>query len=184
MSKIFVRFLAVVLMLGATSCIVVDVKKAGAFKEPLEYNNRDTVYVDIPAGISNKEGAKFFGEKDGSKIALHHLGRCGSGISLSGIMIPIVPWLLFNTCEERGFDVMASYYADTLGITLQLHYNNLTRDPYIENGSIKFKIGNFSEFKKAPDKSLILHKRNPDGTIFTKELPFDWKIVTEVSGGL
>ena len=163
---------------------MVDIKGAGAFKEPLKYDNRDTVYIGIPAGIFDEKGAKFFGEKDGSTIALRFLGRCGSGISLSGIMIPIVPWPLFNKCEKDGFYISTRYYLNTIGITLQLHYNGITYDPYIDNGSVKFKIPNFSIFKKATDKTLIIHKKQPDGTTWTRELPFDWKIVVEVTGGL
>jgi hypothetical protein len=179
------KFLTMVFLLsGLDGCAVVDIKGAGVFKDPIKYDKRDTVYVDIPAGIFDEKGAKFFSENDGSIIVLHFLGRCGSGISLSGIMIPIVPWPLFNKCEEDGFYIATRYYLDTIGVTLQLHYNGTTYNPYIENGSVKFKIENFSAFKRATDKSLILHKRKPDGTIFTKELPFDWKIVVEVSGGL
>lgn len=174
----------IILITSISSCIVVDIKSAGVLKDPIKYDNRDTVYVDIPVGVFDEKGAKSFSVKDGSTIALHFLGRCGSGISLSGIMIPIVPWPLFNKCEEDGFYIATRYYLNTLGVTLQLRYNRLTYDPYIDNGSVKFKISNFSAFKKAKDKTLIIHKRKPDGTMWTKELPFDWKIVVETKGGL
>ena len=179
------RFLVTaILLVSLSGCIVVNIKKAGVLKDPIRYDNRDTVYVDIPAGVFDAKDAKSFGVEDGSTVRFHFLGRCGGGISLSGIMIPIIPWPLFNNCEEDGFYIATRYYLSTIGITLQLRYNNITYDPYIDDGSVKFKISNFSEFKKAEDKTLIIHKTKLDGTIWTKELPFDWKIVTEVTGGL
>ena len=115
------------------------------------------------------------------------MGRCGGGVSLSGIMIPAIPKFLFNKCEEKGFFIASKSLLDTILVNLQLKYNDRIYDPYFDindNGSIKFKIENFSSFKSATDKTLIIHKRNPDGTMWSKELPFDWKIVVEVSGGL
>ena len=182
----FNKFLAMMLLLvSLCSCIVVDIASSGVFKKPIIHDSEHTaVHIDIPNGIFDKEGAKFFGEKDGSKIVFHFLGRCGNGISFSGIIIPIFPWLFFNKCEEDGFYISTKYYLGTIGVQLQLRYNGITYDPYIDNGSIKFKISNFSAFKNAKDKTLIIHKKKPDGTMWSKELPFDWKIVVSVVGGL
>jgi len=176
-------------MAAATSCIVVDVRGAGKFKEPIKHNNRYSVaYIDIPLGTRGYD-LRYLDreEKDGSKIGFTYLGSCGGGgMSFSGIMLPIIPipYYRTNTCEKDGFRVSSKTITDTLGITIQLHYNNKTYDPYIDNGSVKFKIPNFSEFKSATDKTLILHKIKPDGTMWTKELPFDWRVVVEISGGL
>lgn len=185
-NKIFKTFAILASLLATSSCIHVEIKGAGVFKEPLKHEGKWYVAsVDVPPGLYGKyaDSVRKNGE-DGSKVAFRHIGECGAQLSFTGVMIPIIPFWLPNFCESKGLDVGSAAGAEISGVTLQLYYSDKTRDPYIENGSIKFKIGNFSEFKKAPDKSLILHKRNPDGTIFTKELPFDWKIVTEVSGGL
>lgn len=180
------KFSTIISLMFATSgCIVLDIKGAGVFKDPIKYNNRDYTYIDIPAGTDSQN--KDISAGDGSKIGFGYLGRCGRGISVFGIMIPIIPWVLFNECEERGFFVQSGHYLDEIGVTVQLKYNNKIHNSYFDfedNGSIKFKIENFSTFKEAKDKSLIIHKKKPDGTMWSKELPFDWKIVTEVSGGL
>lgn len=192
--KFLIKLTLSLILLTISSCIHVKIKGAGVF-EGAKSKNDGRYSVIIPVGVypeniplitypPSQAGKKLFDAGDGSKVTFDHLGRCGAQLSFTGIVIPIVPFWLPNFCESDGLYIDPKWYADTLGITLQLHYNSTIHDPYIENGSVKFKIKDFSEFKKAPDKSLILHKRNPDGTIFTKELPFDWKIVTEVSGGL
>ena len=191
------KFLIIAILLSSLSgCIVVDIKGAGVFKEPIKYDNRDTVYIDIPAGIFDEKGAKFFGEKDGSKIQFGYLGSCGGGIDFSGIMIPFFPVPRLNSCTEEGFYVYGKYAAETLGVTFQLRYNGVTHDSYLDTSElyyrggsfrkdyIEFKIPDFSSFKRATDKTLIIHKKKPDGTMWTKELPFDWKTVVEISGGL
>jgi len=181
--KFFKKILAALILLSSTSCIHLEIKRAGVIEGASRTN--ENYLIDIPLGLHGEyaEQIKKNGH-DGSKLRLGHLGDCGAQLSFTGIMIPIIPFWLPNFCESGGFNV-GSATADKIGgITLQLHYNGTTYNPYIENGSVKFKIENFSAFKRATDKSLILHKRKPDGTIFTKELPFDWKIVVEVSGGL
>lgn len=191
------KFLVTIILLcGLSGCIVVDIKGAGAFKEPIKYDNRDTVYIDIPRGIFDEKEAKFFGEKDGSKIQFGYLGSCGGGINFSGIMIPFFPVPRLNSCVEEGFYVFDKKRAEILGVTFQLHYNGLTHDSYVDKSElhyhggsfqknyVEFKIPNFSAFKNAKDKTLIIHKKKPDGTMWSKELPFDWKIVVEFSGGL
>lgn len=186
-NRILKNFLITVLLLTISNCIHVAVKGAGVFKEPVRYEDFKwyrRAWIDIPPGAGKVPEGLTFNPGDGSKIDFRYLGKCGGFVSLTGIVIPIIPFAYLNTCESDGFYVDNKWALDTLGITLQLHYNNKTYDPYIDNGSVKFKIPNFSEFKSAPDKSLILHKRKPDGSMWTKELPFDWKIVTEVSGGL
>jgi hypothetical protein len=188
--------LTAVLFVSLSGCIIVDIGGAGVFKDPVKYDNRDTVYIDIPAGIFDGKGAKFFGEKDGSKIQFGYLGSCGGGIDFSGIMIPFFPVPRLNSCAEEGFYVYGKFSANTLGITFQLRYNGITYDSYFDTDEfysygnkfkkdyIEFKIPNFSAFKNAKDKTLIIHKKKPDGTIWTKELPFEWKIVVSVEGGL
>jgi hypothetical protein len=193
------KFLVTIILLcGLSGCIVVDIKGAGVFKKPIQYMQYPWVYIDIdiPAGIFDEKGAKFFGEKDGSKIQFGYLGSCGGGIDFSGIMIPFFPVPHFNRCVEEGFYVYDKYAAKTLGVTFQLRYNGVTHDSYIDTSElyyhggkfrkdyIEFKIPNFSDFKNAKDKTLIIHKKKPDGTMWSKELPFDWKIVTEITGGL
>ena len=184
MSKICQKLFVLVLMLVMSSCIHVEIKGAGVFKGAK--NRNDEIYTaDVPPGLYGKyaESVRKNGH-DGSKAEFSHLGNCGAQLSFTGIMIPIIPFWLPNFCEKNGFNVGSAAGGEISGVTLQLHYNSTIYDPYIDNGSVKFKIEDFSEFKSAPDKTLILHKQKPDGTIFTKELPFDWKIVTEVSGGL
>lgn len=185
-----------ILLASLSGCIVVDIKGAGVFREPVQYLQYPSVYteIDIPAGVYTQRKDASVG--DGSKISLGYLGSCGAGLELSGIMIPFFPFLRLNSCEKEGFYVYDKVGANTLGVTFQLLYNGVTYDPYFDtdefyaNGEkfrkdyVEFKISDFPAFKKAPDKTLIIHKRKPDGTIWTKELPFDWKIVTEVSGGL
>lgn len=184
------------LFCSLSGCIVVDIKGAGVFKDPIKYDNRDTVYIDIPTGIFDEKGAKFFGEKDGSKIQFGYLGSCGGGIDFSGIMIPFFPVPRLNSCSEEGFYAYGKYSAETLGVTFQLRYNGVTHDSYFDTDEfysygnkfkkdyVEFKIPNFPAFKNAKDKTLIIHKKKPDGTMWSKELPFDWKIVVSVEGGL
>ena len=189
----------IILLCGLSGCIVVDIKGAGVFKKPIQYMQYPWVYtdIDIPRGIFDKEGAKFFGEKDGSKIHFGYLGSCGGGIYFSGIMIPFFPVPRLNSCVEEGFYVYGKYSAETLGVTFQLRYNGVTHDSYFDTDEyyssygnkfkkdyVEFKIPNFSAFKNAKDKTLIIHKKKPDGTMWSKELPFDWKIVVSVVGGL
>jgi hypothetical protein len=191
------KFLVMILLLvSLCSCIVVDIGGAGVFKEPIKYDNRNRVYIDIPAGIFDEKRAKPFGKIDGSKIQFGYLGSCGGGINFSGIMIPFFPVPRLNSCVEEGFYVFDKKRAEILGVTFQLHYNGLTHDSYVDKSElhyhggsfqknyVEFKIPNFSAFKNAKDKTLIIHKKKPDGTMWSKELPFDWKIVVEVSGGL
>jgi hypothetical protein len=182
--KFLIKLVLPLMLLSTSSCIHVSIKGAGAF-EGARSRNDERYSVAIPKGFYNKvpQGLSF-NPGDGSKIDFYHLGRCGSQLSFTGIMIPIIPFWLPNFCETDGFYISPKWGLDTLGVTLQLRYNSTTYDPYIDNGSVKFKIENFSSFKSAPDKTLILHKQNPDGTIFTKELPFDWKVVVEITGGL
>jgi hypothetical protein len=190
----FSKFLAAAIsLIILNSCIHVEIKGAGVFEKPVKHEGRFYVAsIEVPAGTYG-EKPKFFNadgslsrilDEDGSKIDFPYLGKCGAQISFTGIMIPLIPFVLPNFCKSNGFYTAPKWYIDFVGVTLQLHYNNTTYDPYIDNGSVKFKITDFKAFKKAPDKTLIIHKKKPDGTIFTKELPFDWKIVTEVSGGL
>jgi hypothetical protein len=198
MKTIFIiigKFLVTAVLFGSLSgCIIVDIGSAGVFKEPIKYDNRDTVYIDIPAGIFNNERAQFF--KDGSKISFGYLGSCGASLTLSGIMIPFFPAPRLNSCTKEGFYVYDKGGANTLGITFQLRYNGITYDSYFDTDEfysygnrfkkdyVEFKIPNFSDFKNAKDKTLIIHKKKPDGTMWSKELPFDWKIVVSVEGGL
>jgi hypothetical protein len=193
-NKIFKILILSILALPISGCIHVEIKGAGVFKEPVKHVGRwYNAEINIPKGIYGEE-IKFFNADgsyahtfdpgDGSKVGFTHLGSCGAQLSFTGIMIPVIPFFLPNFCKSNGFWVNNKDYLDLLGVTLQLRYNATTYDPYIDNGSVKFKISNFSSFKKAPDKTLIIHKRKADGTIFTKELPFDWKIVVETSGGL
>ena|SRR3989338_4196039 len=166
------------------SCIHVEIKGAGVFDGARSRN--DEVYIlDVPIGIYGKvpQGLSY-DPGDGSKVELYHIGRCGAQLSFTGIMVPIIPFWLPNSCRSKGFYIEEKWSADLLGISYQLHYNSKTHNPYIDNNSIKFKIENFSEFKHAKDKTLIIHKKKLNGTIFTKELPFEWKTVVEVSGGL
>ena len=188
-NRIVKTLTAITLTLTVASCIVADIKTAGVFKKPVKYDNRETAYIDIPLGVHKKENLKYLTreEKDGSKIGFVHLGSCGGGGMLfSGIMLPIIPipYYAANTCEKNGFRVSHQTITDTLGVKLQLYYNAITHDPFIDNGSIKFKIEDFPAFKNAKDKTLIIHKKKPDGTMWSKELPFDWKIVVSVEGGL
>jgi hypothetical protein len=193
------KFLVTIILLcGLSGCIVVDIKGAGVFKKPIQYMQYPWVYtdIDIPRGIFDEKEAKFFGEKDGSKIQFGYLGSCGGGIDFSGIMIPFFPVPRLNSCVEEGFYVFDKKRAEILGVTFQLHYNGMTHDSYVDkselhyNGGsfqknyIEFKIPNFLAFKNAKDKTLIIHKKKPDGTMWSKELPFDWKIVVSVEGGL
>lgn len=191
LNKTFRNFILIASMLAVNSCIHVEIKGAGVFKD-VRSRNDEYYSVDVPAGVYG-DGMKLFNDRsftngfearDGSKISFNHLGRCGAQLSFTGIMIPIIPFFLPNFCRSDGFHIGVKWYFDLLGITLQLRYNGVTHNPYIDNGSVKFKIENFSTFKSAPDKTLIIHKRKPDGTMWSKELPFDWKIVTEISGGL
>lgn len=187
-SKILRNFLVLILMPVLSGCIRAEIKGAGVFKEPVKYEDfkwYHRAWIDVPPGVRGKvpEGLTF-NPGDGSKIDFRYIGNCGAQLSFTGIMIPFIPFWLPNFCESDGLYISEKWGLDILGVTLQLHYNGITYDPYIDNGSVKFKIENFSTFKSAPDKSLIIHKRKPDGTMWTQELPFDWKIVTEVSGGL
>ena len=59
-----------------------------------------------------------------------------------------------------------------------LKYNNKIYEPRYDEKNI-FNIENFNEFKKAKDKTLIIHKEEEDGTIITKEMPFKWKIINQ-----
>ncbi len=186
MNKIFANTLVVISMLVLSSCIHVEIKGAGVFKEPIKHEGRWYIApIDVPPGLYGKyaESVRKNG-RDGSRLGLGYMGECGAQLSFTGIMIPIIPFWLPNFCESKGFGAADSTALEIGGITLQLHYNNITHDPYIEDGGVKFKIPNFSEFKRATDKTLIIHKKKPDGTIFIKELPFDWKIVVETTGGL
>ena len=64
------KFLVTAVLVGGLSgCIVMDVKGAGVFKKPIEYDNRDVAYVDIPAGTHGQD-LRYLDrkEKDGSKI--------------------------------------------------------------------------------------------------------------------
>ncbi len=182
--KLFKKFSLSFILLLVTSCIHVEIKGAGVFEGAR--NRNDEVYmVDVPPGLYGKYADQIRKNgHDGSKAGFSHLGRCGAQLSFTGIMIPVIPFWLPNFCESKGFDVGSAAAGEISGITLQLRYNSKTYDPYIDNGSVKFRIENFSEFKKAKDKTLIIHKRKPDGTMWSKELPFDWKVVVEVSGGL
>lgn len=195
--KLLKTLVLIAIISSNCSCIRIEIKGAGVFKDPFVYDNRHMAYINIPTGKYGKD-AKYLtrDESDGSKIGFAYLGNCGGGISFTGIMIPIIPWIFFNSCEGKDFIVTNKGYLDTLGISLELRYGGKIYDPYFDikevyvqekiykQDWVKFKILNFSEFKKATDKSIILHKRKPDGTIFTKEIPFDWKIVVEASGGL
>lgn len=173
------------LTLAANSCIHVEFKGAGVFKEPVKYEGRwYTAYINVPPGLYGEYADSVRKNNDGSKLGLGYMGKCGAQLSFTGIMIPVIPFFLPNFCKSKGFEVASAAALEVGGINLQLHYNSTTYDPYIDNGSVKFKIENFSEFKKAPDKTLIIHKKKKDGTIFTKELPFDWKIVVETIGGV
>ena len=183
------KFLVTLFFLNSlSSCVHVEIKGAGVFDGVKSRNDR-SYYVTVPEGIheesipSNRAGKKLFDPGDGSKIDFDHLGSCGAQLSFTGIMIPIIPFWLPNFCESDGFHIYTKFGLDALGVTLQLRYNSVTYEPYIDKGSVKFKIPDFSAFKKAPDKTLIIHKKKPDGTMWSKELPFEWKIVVEVSGG-
>lgn len=43
-----------------------------------------------------------------------------------------------------------------------------------------FSIPDFKSFKKAKDKTLIIHKKKDDGTIITKEISFKWKVISNL----
>lgn len=178
--KFFVRFLGIlIILINLNGCIMLDIKGAGVFKDQ-KYDHRYLSHVSF----------------DNAELTFKYLGDCGgSGFAL-GIMVPIpIPWYFKNTCQENGFSVGRAITSSS-NVFYQLRYNGKIYDPYFEtseirmygkklgNDMVKFKIPNFSAFKKATDKTLIIHKKRPDGSIFTKELPFDWKIVVEVSGGL
>ena len=186
----FNKFLVTISLLCSLSgCIQFEVKKAGEFREPVEYDNRQIAYIEIPGvapGIRDEDDKKFISSewKNGPNISFSYLGNCGGGISFTGIMVPIVPWIFFNKCEERDFVVAGKRYLEIIGVSIQLKYGNQIYEPYLDNVWVKFKIPNFSAFKNAKDKTLIIHKKKPDGTMWSKELPFDWKTVVEISGGL
>ena len=185
--KIFNIIIIIFLTELLSGCIMVEIKKAGVFEKPVIYNNKNIAYIDIPTGIINEKKLRYLTkeEKNGSKIRFSYLGNCGGSFGAIGIIVPIpFPWYFKNTCKQDGFRVSHQFITEPLGVTLQLYYNNKIYNPYIDEGSIKFAINDFKTFKKAKDKTLIIHKKKPDGTIFTKELPFEWKIVTEVTGGL
>jgi len=191
--KNFKKLILISLMIANAGCIMIQAKGVTLFRE--ESESKSGISTSILEGIYGKKPVFFDKEnkqipvfdvensQNGSRVSFGNVGDCGGMIGLVGIMIPIVPVGLFNTCVSDGFYVAQKWYLDFLGITLQLRYNGTTYDPYIDHDSVKFKIESFREFKKAPDKTLIIHKRKTDGSMFTKELPFDWKVVVEVSGG-
>lgn len=192
MKSLIILFLSLLLIV-LPNCVHLEIKKAGVLEGASRTN--ENCPIKIPTGVypenippvtypPDRARKKIFDPGDGSEINFYHLGRCGSQLSFTGIMIPIIPFWLPNSCKTDGFYISTKWNLDTFGINLQLHYNNTTYDSYVDNGSIKFRIENFSEFKKAKDKTLIIHKKKPDGTIWTKEIPFDWKTVIEISGGL
>lgn len=183
-SKIF--FIPATIFL-LNSCIHVEIKRAGVFNELYyDYNSKYyTSTISIPPGVYGKKPETLsYDPKDGSRISFRRLGSCGSLVSFTGIMIPAIPYLKSNSCSSDGFYIKEKWALDLLGVEVNLSYDGIVYEPYNDNGSIKFKIPNFKEFKKAKDKTLIIHKRRKDGTLFTKELPFEWKTVVEVSGGL
>ena len=178
-------FFTIILILTVSSCIHVEIKGAGKFRTPVEYDNRDMTYITIPKGSYGKNNKYLTRDKkDGSQIGFTYLGSCGGGVSFTGVGLPFVPWIFFNKCESDGFVVTSKINLDILGVTMQMRYNSKIYNPYSDRGFIKFRINNFTEFKKAPDKKLIIHKKRLDGTMFTKEIPFDWKIVVDTEGGL
>ena len=174
-----------------------DIHRAGVFSYGAEHDQKKhLMYVDLSQPSSTLNITK----EDKDHLEFTYLGRCGGGITIGSlwIIIPVfaLPVPHFNKCEKEGFIVSSISYLDEKGFRVELKYNGQVYDPYFDtseihiqgkkfrNDWVKFKIPDFSEFKNAQDKTLIIHKQKPDGTIFTKELPFDWKIVVETSGGL
>ena len=186
--KIFYKVLLMILLFSITSCIIADIHSVGVFKSPIKYEEQrggDVAKISIPSRHENN-----------LTMDIHYFGNCGGGFRFVGIMIPIIPSFYFNSCEKDGLTISNKSYLDKIGVNLQLRYQNQIYNPYfdmhenhvqgkvLEQDWVKFKIKNFSNFKNSPDKTIIIHKKNPDGIIFTKELPFDWKVVVETSGGL
>lgn len=180
--KMVRMFVFAIIILSLNGCIALGITRAGVFKQPVKYNNKNIAYIKIPEGIYSKRKDISFGK--GDSIGFSYLGQCGGGISFFGMLIPLIPIPIFNKCEKNGFGDISDLYLSSIGVTLQLYYNEKIYDSYTENGLVKFKITNFSDFKKANDKALIIHKKQPDGALWTKKLPFDWKTVVETIGGL
>ena len=90
-NKILKNFALIVASLSIAGCIMVDIKGAGVFKEPVKYDNKGVARVKI---------------QDNEEISFKHLGKCGGDVGAMGIVIPIpIPWYFSNTCEEKGFSI-------------------------------------------------------------------------------
>lgn len=151
------------------NCVFYDIQYKGVFENSYKYHEPRNNYPKETKVIM----------EDDTEISFGYLGgHCGAGIEFVGIILPIIPFYNSNTCEENGF--MINYGAinkmENKKISCQLKYNNTIYSP-IDNGT-KFHISDFKTFKKAEDKTLIIHKKTTEGKIITKEIPFEWKITT------
>ncbi len=154
------------------SCVFIDIESAGVFKAPAKYHS--------PKNNASKE--TIIEMQDGTKIIFSYLGgHCGGGVSFFGVILPVIPSYSSNTCEKEGLFISNKSSLEKNSITtIQLKYNNRIHKYYIDRGQLKFKIPNFSAFKKARDKTLIITKKTDNGNIITKEIPFEWKITTNI----
>ena len=176
--NIFRKVLILVLCLAITSC--------GGFS--------------ITAGLEFKKevGAKSHGGNPGFTsdiIKLNNnlvvgfdrpIGNCGAGITLFGILIPIIPVkFTLNNCKKSFSIDVSSLKISSLelkydgNIHKTISVEKLTENTGYEYGKkFKFKIDNFWKFRVADDKSIIISGKIEDGTKFTKELPVKWGVVT------
>ena len=162
----------VLMLFLINGCIYGKYYGVGVFDRPVDY-----VYPKFPGNPDNINEPKiaYVNIGENQELIFDYLGYCGGSVGYIGFIIPIVPFFEFNKCEQKGFNVGNQEFKN---ISFQLKYNNKIYEPRYNEKNI-FNIENFNEFKKAKDKTLIIHKKEDDGTIITKEMPFKWKIVNQ-----
>lgn len=177
------RIATVLLMLlSLNNCSIIFYKGSGVFKESpsVEYKKPECSYEEC-GRRTNLEDRAYITMPDNKEIELRYFGLCGGGVDLFGIILPIIPIDFHkNTCEKNGFYVSSVKKYPNLRFNIKYDgkiYEQQIKDyGYIK--TVSFPISNFKEFKKAKDKTLIIHKKTKDGKTIIKEVPFEWKIKT------
>lgn len=128
-------------------------------------------------------------EIDNEKLYFYPLGLCGNSASFFSFILPLpIPINLHkNNCQSNGFTIHFIKLNKTYelvkkiddSISFQLKYNNTIYDPMTDYKTT-FLISDFESFKRIKDKTLIIHKKRDDGTIITKEIPFRWKVISNL----
>jgi len=117
------------------------------------------------------------------------LGECGGGVTLSCILVPVIPvWIYLNKCHERFYINIPG----SLVTNIRIKYNGIIYDPitveshinFAHSGIVhavlkkyKFKIENFWKFRMADDKTMIVNGKDGSGKEFEEHIPIKWGIM-------